>query len=153
MAVPDYYDMMKFNPMVLKLGQYAAQLGISRWISGISESEAIKHGSLTNEEKDIYRAVFYHRTATPTMLNEVDAVKSNASLVKDQAIPEIPIFLFLSNGSGTGFKQEEWRKVPKNYFSQAQNVQMYELDVPHYLHDYEYSRISQEITHFIQNLK
>lgn len=51
MAVPEYYDEMKISIPVMKLGQYAAALGVTRWISGISESDAIKYGTLTDNEK------------------------------------------------------------------------------------------------------
>ena len=75
MAVPEYYDEMKISIPVMKLGQYAAALGVTRWISGISESDAIKYGTLTDNEKEIYRAVFYNRTATVTMINEAKEIK------------------------------------------------------------------------------
>ena len=80
MAVPEYYEEMKINIPVMKLGQYAAALGVTRWIPGISESYAIKYGTLTDNEKDIYRAVFYNRTATVTMINEAKKIKENASI-------------------------------------------------------------------------
>ena len=76
MAVPEYYDEMKISIPVMKLGQYAAALGVTRWISGISESDAIKYGTLTDNEKEIYRAVFYNRTATITMINEAKEIKT-----------------------------------------------------------------------------
>ena len=47
-------------------------------IPGISESDAITNGTLTDTEKEIYRAVFYSRTATVTMINECESVKANA---------------------------------------------------------------------------
>ena len=52
MAVPEYYEEMKINIPVMKLGQYAAALGVTRWIPGISESDAIKYGTLTDNEKE-----------------------------------------------------------------------------------------------------
>lgn len=82
MAVPEYYDEMKISIPMMKLGQYAAALGVTRWISGISESGAIKYGTLTDNEKEIYRAVFYNRTATITMINEAKEIKESASVVK-----------------------------------------------------------------------
>lgn len=151
MAVPDYYDEMKINIPVMKLGEYAARLGITRWIPSLAESDAIKYGTLSEKEKEIYRAVFYQRTATVTMIDEAKAVKSNAAIVKENGIPHVPMLLFISDGSGgTGFTKEEWRRIPKEYISGCDSANYIELDCPHYVHDHEYEKISEEIRSFIQ---
>lgn len=151
MAVPDYYDEMKINIPVMKLGEYAARLGITRWIPSLAESDAIKYGTLSEEEKEIYRAVFYQRTATVTMIDEAKAVKSNAAIVNENGIPHVPMLLFISDGSGgTGFTKEEWRRIPKEYISGCDSASYIELDCPHYVHDHEYEKISEEIRSFIQ---
>ena len=51
MAVPEYYAEMKISMPVMKLGQYSAALGITRWIPCVSEGAAVKAGTLTEEEK------------------------------------------------------------------------------------------------------
>ena len=151
MAVPDYYDEMKINIPVMKLGEYAAGLGITRWIPSLAESDAIKYGTLSEKEKEIYRAVFYQRTATVTMIDEAKAVKSNAAIVNENGIPHVPMLLFISDGSGgTGFTKEEWRRIPKEYISGCDSASYIELDCPHYVHDHEYEKISEEIRSFIQ---
>ena len=107
MAVPEYYDEMNISIPVMKLGQYGASLGVTRWIPGISESDAIKFGTLTDNEKEIYRAVFYNRTATVTMINEAKEIKNSAGVVKANGVPQVPMLLFISNGSGgTGFDEK-----------------------------------------------
>ena len=134
----------------MKLGQYGATLGITRWIPSLAESDAIKFGLLSDKEKEIYRAVFYQRTATVTMINEAKIVKENANTVKENGIPQVPMLLFISNGSGgTGFTKEMWRTIPKEYISGYDNASYIELDCPHYVHDYEYEEISEEIRRFI----
>lgn len=151
MAVPQYYDAMNISIPVMKIGQYAATLGITRLIPGISESDAIKHGTLTDEEKAIYRAVFYSRTATSSMIEEAKAIKENADVVNLGGVPPVPMLLFISDGSGgTGFDMETWRKIPKDYLSMALNGRFIELDCPHYIHDYEYERISKEMKSFLE---
>ena len=110
MAVPDYYDEMNINIPIMKLGQYGAALGITRWIPSLAESDAIKAG-----------------------------------------IPQVPMLLFISDGSGgTGFTKEKWRSIPENYISGCDNARYIELDCPHYVHDYKYDEISNEIRKFIQ---
>ena len=154
MAVPQYYDTMNISIPVMKIGQYAAALGITRLIPGVSESDAIKYGTLSDEEKAIYRAVFYSRTATSTMIEEAKSIKENADVVNLGGVPPVPMLLFISDGSGgTGFDMETWRQIPKDYLSMTQNGRFIELDCPHYVHDYEYDRISKEIKTFVDILK
>lgn len=56
---------------------------------------------MTEEEKKLYKAFFYRRTATKPMLNEVQETKTKASKVKEGRLPNIPILIFTPNGQGT----------------------------------------------------
>ena len=151
MAVPAYYDEMNISIPMMKLGHYAAALGVTRWIPSLAESDAIKYGTLSEKEKEIYRAVFYQRTATETMINEAKVVKDNANIIEENGIPQLPMLLFISNGSGgTGFTKEKWRSIPEKYISNHDSARYIELDCPHYVHDYEYEVISKEIKNFIK---
>lgn len=150
MAVPQYYENIKINIPVMKLGQCAANLGMTRLVPGLAESDAIKHGTLTDDEKKIYRAIFYDRTATETMIEEARKIKENAELVAGNGVPHVAMLLFISDGTGgTGFDKETWRRIPKEYISDAEFGKYVELDCPHYVHDYEYERISEEIKNFL----
>ena len=150
MAAPAYYDSMKINMPVLHITGWAANLGVTRFIPGISESDAIKYGTLSDDEKEIYRAIFYSRTATVTMRNEVERVRENAQKVNRMGVPQLPMLCFLSDGSGgTGFDKETWRKIPIEYISQVDEGEYIELDCPHYVHDYEYKTISENIIAFL----
>lgn len=152
MAVPEYYENMKINLPLMKLGQYAANLGITRLIPSLAESDAIKHGTLTDDEKNIYRAIFYNRTATVTMINETKSVKANAKIVAQNGVPQVDMLFFISDGTGgTGFDKETWRRIPKEYISEVESGKYIELDCPHYVHDYEYERISEEIKSFLSD--
>ena len=152
MAVPEYYENMKINLPLMKLGQYAADLGITRLIPTLAESDAIKHGTLTNDEKNRYRAIFYNRTATVTMINEAKSVKDNARIVAQNGVPQVPMLLFISDGTGgTGFDKETWRRIQEKYISEVEYGKYIELDCPHYVHDYEYGRISEEIKSFLSD--
>lgn len=152
MAVPEYYENMKINLALMKLGQYAADLGITRLLPTLAESDAIKHGTLTNDEKNRYRAIFYNRTATVTMINEAKSVKDNARIVAQNGVPQVPMLLFISDGTGgTGFDKETWRRIQEKYISEVESGKYIELDCPHYVHDYEYGRISEEIKSFLSD--
>ena len=150
MAVTEAYEDYKINMPMLKISQFAARAGITRILPGASESDAIKHGTLSEAEKEIYRAVFYEKTATTTMLNEVEAVKDNAEIVKQGGVPQVPMLLFVSNGSGTGWDEEAWRGYQESFVDKVENGKLINLDCPHYVHDYEYERISEEIEVFFE---
>ncbi len=150
MAVPEYYDSMDINIPVMRIASWAADMGVTRLIPGISDSDAIKYGTLSDDEKEIYRAVFYSRTATVTMINETERVKENAEKVNSMGVPQLPMLLFISDGSGgTGFDKETWRKIPIEYISQVDEGEYIELDCPHYVHDHEYKAISEGIRAFL----
>ena len=150
MAVPEYYDSMNINIPVMRIASWAADMGVTRLIPGISDSDAIKYGTLSDDEKEIYRAVFYSRTATVTMINEMERVKENAEKVDGIGVPQLPMLFFISDGSGgTGFDKEMWRKIPIEYISQVDEGEYIELDCPHYVHDYEYEAISEGIRAFL----
>lgn len=151
MAVPEYYENMKINLPLMKLGQYAANIGITRLFPSLAESDAIKHGILTDDEKKIYRAIFYNRTATVTMINEAKSIKTNAEIVAPNGVPQVDMLLFISDGTGgTGFDKETWRRIPEEYISEVEDGKYIELDCPHYVHDYEYERIGEEIKSFLK---
>lgn len=150
MSVPGYYDGMKINIPLLRLASFGAGIGLTRFIPGLSESDAIKHGTLTEEEKEIYRAVFYRRTATVTMINESEAVRANAEKAAAGGFVKLPVLMFISDGSGTGFEKDEWRRIAEEYISHIPGGRFIELDCPHYVHDYEYERIADEMEAFIE---
>lgn len=150
MAVPEYYDSMNINIPLMNIASWAATIGVTRFIPEVSYGDAIKYGTLSEKEKEIYQAVFYSRTATVTMINETEQVKENAEKVDDMGVPQLPMLLFLSDGSGgTGFDKETWRKIPIEYIAQVHNGKYIELDCPHYVHDYEYETISERIITFL----
>ena len=152
MAVPRAYEDYQISLPMLKLSQLAARLGITRLLPGIAESDAIKYGTLTDSEKDVYRAIFYAKTATATMLNEVRHIKENARLVQQGGMPQVPMLLFASNGVGTGWEADEWRAHLEDFAQRAENARLLMLDCPHYVHDHEYAAISREIKVFLADM-
>ncbi len=153
MAVPESYKDFKINMPMMKLSSFAANVGITRWIPGIDESDAIKYGTLTDVEKELYKVIFYRRTATKAMLNEVKEIKTNASIVKEGGVPNLPILMFSSNGQGTGWDEDVWRTLQKDYIEKVEYGQIIDLDCSHYVHDIEYEEIADETKEFISKLK
>ena len=152
MAVPEAYDDFNINVPMLKLSAFAANVGATRWMPGIVESDAIKHGTLTDEEKELYKVIFYRRTATKTMLKEVQEIKISASKVKERGIPNTAMLMFSSNGQGTGWNEGVWRAFQDNYAEMVEGAEIINLDCSHYVHDIEYRKIAKETEIFIKKL-
>lgn len=151
MVVPQHYESMQINIPLMKVSSFVADIGVTRLIPDISESEAVKHGTLTEHEKDIYRAIFYNRTATSTMIQEMEYVKNNAKIVEEMGVPSVPMYLFVSNGKGTGFDEETWRQAQKKYIEKLEDAKIMELNCPHYVQDYEYTMIAEEMKLYLSD--
>ena len=107
----------------------------------------------SEEEKDLYRCIFYRGTQTTAMLNETAAIKSNAEQVAAGEAVAVPVLLFASNGSGTGFDEDAWRGFQADFAQSVPDGQMISLDAPHYIHNYKYEEIAEHIRIFISELE
>lgn len=153
-AVPKSYENMKINNALLNLTKFGSDIGITRLISSIvDDSSAIKYGNLTEEEKELYRVIFYRRTATTSMLNETKSIKENAKELENIDNTNVPMLFFASNGDGTGYEKEEWRKFIIDYINSKQNGEYELLDCSHYVHNIEYQKIYEESVKFIEKIK
>ncbi len=152
MAVPAAYEHLDINMLLVRLGAFAANTGLTRWIPNLSESDAIKYGTLTDEEKELYRSIFYRRTSTKDMINEIKNIKENAQKVKEAGTPNVPILLFSSNGQETGFDEKKWIEIQNTFSNKNDNVGQIELDSSHYIHNIDYGRIAEESEEFIESL-
>lgn len=152
MSVPESYNDYKANKFILTLGSLAANVGITRWIPGLSQSDAIKFGTLTEEEKELYKVIFYRRTATKTMIAEAKEVKNNANIVQKGSLPTVPILIFSSNGKGTGWEEELWKSSQRAYFAEHEGCQIIDLPCSHYVHDLEYEKIARDMEIFLDRL-
>lgn len=153
MAVPKAYENYKINIPMIKIGAIASKLGITRLIPSLSESDAIKYGTLTDDEKKLYKTIFYRRTATSTMINEVLEVKNNAKKVSENSMPNIPILMFVSSGVGTGWSEQDWINIQETALKEFKNGEIIHLDCSHYVHDIEYKKIAKDSTNFIEKIK
>lgn len=152
MAVPNVYANLQIPWPLLKFSQFACIIGITRWIPALSENDALKYGTLTEEEKELYKLLIHRRSSTKNMLNEVKFAKENEQTVSQGTIPTVPMLLFVSNGEGTGFSRETWQNFQKQFTKKQGNSQYIELHCSHNLHNIEYKRIAEEVKHFIERL-
>ena len=146
MAVPDAYENFKNNVFMNAASQFNAKTGIIRLLPLLNELDCVKHGTLTEEEKKIAHALLYKNFSNRTTINELKYVSENATIVGAGEIPQVPMLLFISNDTST----TELTDATQRYANTAENTKVIQLDCPHYVHDYEYNRISKEIKAFLQ---
>ena len=146
MAVPEAYKNFKNNVFMNAASQFNAKTGIIRLLPLLNELDCVKHGTLTEEEKKIAHALLYKNFSNRTTINELKYVSENATIVGAGEIPQVPMLLFISNDTST----TELTDATQRYANTAENTKVIQLDCPHYVHDYEYNRISKEIKAFLQ---
>ena len=153
-AVPESYKDMEINSIMFSIAKFGSDIGITRFIPSIvNSSAAIKYGKLTDEEKDLYKVIFYRRTVTASMLNETKSIKQNAKKLEKIDTTNVPMLFFASNGEGTGYKKENWRKFIIDYIDSKLNGEYKILDCSHYGHNIEYQRIYEESLNFINKIQ
>jgi len=146
MAVPDAYKNFKNNVFVNATSQFNAKTGIIRLLPLLNELDCVEHGTLTDEEKKIVHALLYNNFSNRTTINELKYVRENAKIVGTGEICQVPMLLFISNDTST----TELTEATRTYANTAKNAKVIQLDCPHYVHDYEYNKIGEEIKNFLQ---
>ena len=151
-AIPQTYENMQINTSVLKLSSYALKSGLPRLLPWIFESSsALKN--LSEEEKKLYKAIFYKKSLSFPMLEETKTVKENAKKVAACGTTEAPILFFVSNGEGgTGYTKNEWRSFFEAFAKENKNTKIIELDCPHYVHNFEQQKIYEKSCAFLDSL-
>lgn len=153
-SVPTAYQNTKINTFLLDAANFGANIGLTRFLPYlVDSSSAIKNGKLTEEEKELYRVIFYRRTATTSMVNEAKTIKANAKKLEQIDVTNVPMLFFISNGDGTGYSKEEWRSFGVGYLANKQNGKYQFLDCSHYVHNIAYQQIYDESIKFINQLK
>lgn len=151
-AIPAAYKEYPLpSNMVMKLTSFAARIGITRFVPAIANSSAaITEDHLSDEEKDIYRAMFYKQTQTSNMIEEVKMILNNAEVVSEAGIPDVPMYFFISNGEEVPL--DNWQGLLTKYIDDSRNGKYMILDSGHYIHNYESEIIAKESMKFIESI-
>ncbi|KMK76725.1 hydrolase [Alkalihalobacillus pseudalcaliphilus] len=152
MAVPAVYEDLNIPITVIRLGEMAANMGLTRWVPNLSVSEALKHDILTEEESDLYQTILYRRTSTKNMVNEVSQIKENAKRVEKEQLPNVPMLLFSSNGQGTGWDERSWIDFQEEFIRRHGNSKLIKYNSTHYIHHINFEEIAEESKEFINGL-
>lgn len=152
-AIPEVYEKMELpGSLFQRAAAFAGNVGLLRLFPAVADSSAvIQSGELTNEEEEAYRAIFYRRTLTSNMQEEVNQIQDNAKRVADAGIPsDIPVYFFISKTEDLGI--ENWSDMLVDYTEQFEDGRHLLLNVGHYIHVKAPDQIAEEITKFIEEV-
>ncbi|MGT2712772.1 alpha/beta fold hydrolase [Streptococcus oriscaviae] len=149
MAFPASYQTMDINTPLFHFLAVASHFGITRFFPNFANQPALTQSYLSKQEKATYQALLHYRPISTNTLNELEELKANADTVANIPTPTIPMTLFVSNGEGTGFSQAEWLGYAQQFSKKASNIEIIQLDCPHYIHDYLPQQIAEQIQEFL----
>ncbi len=152
MALPAAYENITVDTSSIRTAKWAIDLGLVRLSPEMADGVAVISGELTDEEKEMYRALFYRSTYTKAMQGEAAVIQESAKVVTEGGTPSIPIRLYVSNGMGTGYDQDTWHGFANEYAQGHDNISVKTLDCGHYIHNILYDDLAQDITSFLDGL-
>lgn len=151
-AIPQVYEEYPLPSFGMRsLTGLGARVGITRFFPDIvNSSAAIEEKRLSSQEEEIYRALFYKKTQTLNMNEEVKMIRNNAAQVLERGIPDVPMYFFISNGEE--LPVEDWKNYLVNYVESVKNGRYLLLHNGHYIHDADPDLIAEESIKFIEEL-
>lgn len=115
--------------------------------------DSFKTGTLTDEDKIIYKALAYKIYPNKTMMTGMLSLPDDMALICSMPKPDVPMLLFISDGKELGMDSPEtWIELQKEYISDNENGTYIQLDCGHFMHNIEYGRISKETKSYIKKL-
>ena len=150
MAAPEYYTDLNISTNVLKLDQVLCEMGLARLISE-SVNILYKNSELTENELSIIKALYSRRCVSDAVVNEGEICKENAKIIRDGTMLKIPVLMFISNGEGINYDKKAWLETSVSYAENLENGEYIQLDCPHYVHNFEYKKIVEEMKLFLEN--
>ena len=108
-------------------------------------------GALSDDDCAIYKEIACHKNVNDTMQNESN-VENIIALNDDRnsaPLPTVPVMLYISNEPSN---DEYWVGGMQAMVDASSDGTLIQLDCGHYVHNYAYERISQDMKAFIEKL-
>ena len=147
MVVPGSYDGYDFEGTVRfeKLAALGREMGIIRFYY----ADSFLPEGLSREDKELCRAIACRSAVNDDVIKETEAVSDAVKQIESKPKPDIPMLMFVSDGTGTGI--ENWAGAPHAYAQGLSNVKLIDLGCSHEVHNIEQERIAGEIRAFLNN--
>lgn len=115
MAMPKAYENKNLVPpsTATALSGMLWRTGLPRLLPTLTadQSPAVKAGRLSDEDKALYRVLFFRNFMNPDIQWEIKSVMNNAQTVAAAGLPKVKMLQLVSNGKGTGFSRGEWQSL------------------------------------------
>ena len=135
-------ETLKSNDKLLSIARFVNRSGKYTGLLRLANFDM--SGTLTDDEKRIFTEIACHTTANDTIMNEGDLDTELAMIdeLNSSPLPTAPMILYASaDYSG----QELWVSGMQAMADASTNGKVIKLDCGHYVHDFEYERISSDI--------
>ena len=161
MSVPAYYEKMydmdemramkeDMEASVDSMVFMYRTFGLTRFQPIDDLLDSFKTGTLTDEDKAVYKALAYKIYPNKTMMTGMLSLPEDMDLICSMPKPDVPMLMFISNGEELGMDSPEtWIELQKEYISDKENGTYIQLDCGHSMHNIEYVRISEEIKAYL----
>jgi pimeloyl-ACP methyl ester carboxylesterase len=144
MVLPSTYDGFDFEGVLRyeKLAAFARKLGIVRFYY----SDSSLPSALTQEEKEVYRAIACRIAVNVDIINEGSAIPEAVKEIDSKPKPDVPTLMFLSDGKE--IKGTNWADSHYDYATDLTKAKVIELGCGHYVHNFKQDQIAEEIRMF-----
>ncbi|MBR2283117.1 MAG: alpha/beta hydrolase [Ruminococcus sp.] len=136
------HDSMKKILPIYKFFQYTGILRIF---------EMDQSGTLSDEEKQIFKELYCKKSLNDTVVREGNNELERAAVeeLNSMPLPTVPMIMYMSADN----KDDKfWESGMQAMVDASENGQLIKLDCGHYVHDFEYERISKDMKEFIGTL-
>ena len=126
---------------------------VMKCLNELARKEKRLFDTLTDEDKEIYKAITYKIYPNKTMMIGMLSLPEDLELINSMPKPEVPMLLFISDGKELQMESpESWIQLQKEYVADNEEGTYIELDCGHFMHNIEYKRISEEMKAYIESL-
>ncbi|WP_297957328.1 alpha/beta fold hydrolase [uncultured Ruminococcus sp.] len=142
-------DTLKSNAKLVGLAKFLNRAGKNTGLLRLANPDY--SGTLTDDEKKIFTEIACHTTANDTILKEqeLDGVLAVNDELNSAPLPTVPMIMYVSADYGD---EEMWVGGMQAMADASSDGQLIKLDCGHYVHDFEYERISDDIKDLINGL-
>ena len=107
-------------------------------------------GTLSEEENNILTEIACHKLLNDTVVNENDPDNEIAvnEEINSAPLPTVPMIMYMSSDDNGDL----WESGMQAMVDASENGQLIKLDCGHYVHNFEYERISKDMKEFIDGL-
>ncbi|MCR5640134.1 MAG: alpha/beta hydrolase [Lachnospiraceae bacterium] len=146
MALPKSYEGFDWEHVktMQQLAVVARKLGLVRFYY----RDSTLSSELTEEEKQLYRAIACKKAVNPVILAESAAIVDACKTIEARPMPDIPTLLFVSDG--TEVSVAHWLDIQQDYAAGLHDAEVISLDCGHYVHNHAPDRIAEEMQVFLE---